>query len=35
MPATFTVIWAHLDLNQGPSSYEHAALTTELWARAR
>ena len=25
--------WAHLDLNQGPTGYEPAALTTELWAR--
>ncbi len=26
--------WAHLGSNQGPTSYEPAALTTELWARA-
>ena len=26
--------WAHLDSNQGPSPYEGAALTTELWAPA-
>ncbi|GEM_PF-25681 len=26
-------LWAHLDLNQGPTDYESAALTTELWAR--
>ena len=25
---------AHLDLNQGPTDYETAALTTELWARS-
>jgi hypothetical protein len=24
--------WAHLDSNQGPTSYEPAALTAELWA---
>lgn len=23
-------IWAHLDLNQGPTGYESAALTAEL-----
>ena len=26
--------WAHLDLNQGPTGYEPAALTPELWAHA-
>jgi hypothetical protein len=26
--------WAHLDSNQGPTRYERAALTTELWALA-
>ena len=26
--------WAHLDLNQGPISYEPTALTAELWALA-
>ena len=26
--------WAHLDSNQGPSPYEGAALTAELWAPA-
>ena len=25
--------WAHLGSNQGPSDYESAALTAELWAR--
>ena len=25
--------WAHLDSNQGPTGYEPAALSTELWAR--
>ena len=25
--------WAHLDSNQGPTDYESAALTAELWAR--
>ena len=25
--------WAHLDSNQGPTGYEPAALTAELWAR--
>ena len=24
--------WAHLDSNQGPTGYEPAALTAELWA---
>ena len=24
--------WAHLDSNQGPTDYESAALTAELWA---
>ena len=24
--------WAHLDSNQGPTDYEPAALTAELWA---
>ena len=27
-----TVWWAHLDSNQGPTGYEPAALTAELWA---
>jgi hypothetical protein len=26
--------WAHQDLNLGPTDYESAALTAELWARA-
>ena len=26
--------WAHLGLNQGPTGYEPAALTPELWAQA-
>jgi hypothetical protein len=25
--------WAHLDSNQGPTGYEPAALTAELWAQ--
>ena len=25
-------MWAHLDSNQGPTDYEPAALTAELWA---
>ncbi len=24
--------WAHLDSNQGPTGYEPATLTAELWA---
>ena len=31
---TGTDKWAHLDSNQGPSPYEGAALTAELWAPA-
>ena len=27
--------WAHLDSNQGPTDYEPAALTAELWAHRR
>ena len=27
--------WAHLDSNQGPTDYEPAALTAELWAPGR
>ena len=27
-------VWAHLGSNQGPTGYEPAALTAELWARA-
>ena len=26
-------LWAHLDSNQGPTGYEPAALTAELWAQ--
>lgn len=32
MSHTILFGWAHLDSNQGPTGYEPAALTTELWA---
>ena len=30
-----TKLWARLDLNQGPTDYESAALTAELRARCK
>ena len=33
--ASVSEVWAHLDSNQGPTDYEPAALTAELWARTK